>query len=210
MDLSLVGTLPVSDDLGTRFDEHARGGQVFLYDLGANRACTLEVYINEDPPSTVAANALESMHGLSLELPSGRLVACGIEQLVNGAQRPADYNIVTPGRYDLNAYVLRVDESDQKGRIKHNAIGCGCLLTLASLFVGVAALVHSGSVLGWPLVAAPLAIWGGYLLWYNVTRGWEREPVDERPEIVVRLALASPRKGKDPPEMGPSAVDGAG
>jgi hypothetical protein len=189
-DEGCLGQLTARDLRQGALDDLVAGQRVFQHDLGGNSDCIFLIVVDEPLPQA-RQRVSRTLNG-QLELPSGRLVACGVEDLAKGPRAPEFATaIVEPATYLLEAYIIdptgEPEKSDEASRI-------GCFATLPVVAAALYFLVFNTQWVGWALIACIVAFWVVRLLWYNLSGERQRKEAseaDDPPDVVVRLVTAA-------------------
>jgi hypothetical protein len=146
----------------------APDGRVLLIDTGSDGELWYRVYVEEPLPDELRARVVRSRADLLLRVPTGRLVACGAEEL-DAPGASASSALVPPGSYLVAAHDLDFDwDRDVAPALAREAPAgyrreawarplSGALLSGGGLTTVVAMLLHSGSA----VLAGLGALFGG-------------------------------------------------
>ncbi len=97
-----------------KIEEDAQHANVLAYFSGADGTAELAIYVDEEPPADLVARARPKQTG-HLKVPSGRLLATGMEYLTPehlSAPDPAGLLDLPVGGYDVEAFtVARLEET---------------------------------------------------------------------------------------------------
>ncbi len=196
-DQTAIGQMTPEEVLGRSLEDVQMAGRIFVYEMGDNGSCKFSIFIDEDLPESFCRRSYRTTKDVGLQIPSGQLVASGVEYLSKGESTIEHKPVQVPaGDYELTVHLIEPTENElvPDETTFDKASRWGCIVSLLLLLVGGGALLAGTSVLGWPLLGLLVTYWMVYLLWYNLSGKREQEEAGHRrtviegsPDVVVRM-----------------------
>jgi hypothetical protein len=213
-DPSLLG--PLQECRGSGYerlrDEVAARGELWRADTGADGAYRFHIFVDEEPPATVAQFLEDPQTVEPFRVPSGRLLVAGEEFFVGALSigkyphmgqeiqvPPGDYSFTAfrvegPEEYVEDRFVAAATPDERRAWEVGNALPVwGCLGSVAALAVAALAYARTGSILAAALpVLAAVAAWVGQARYrrrpeYVAAEARYRSIEREMPSIVLVL-----------------------